>query len=186
MVTFCSSVAKDQNCASRAKHRNTAQPMVTTSLFSKEVSAPVPIPEAAARLGVKQSRVRAWIRRGAPTVKLGTKGRGHCTLIDITAIAAWRQSELGERAIIEFAGALPELLADAAYHAFLLTDGPSRRDCAGALAAGWYLSATTLLDTLRQIAPTVPDVTEHPEKIVRLRRIFDDGRTVSRTDAEDF
>lgn len=139
----------------------------------------LPIPAAAQRLGVPESRLRGWLRRGAPAVKTGTRGRGHCTLIDTNAIETWRRSEFGERAILEFASALPELLADAAYRAFLLTDGPGRRDCAGALAAGWYLSTTVALDYLRQIAPTVPDVAEpHPEKIVRLRRIFDDKRTV--------
>jgi hypothetical protein len=46
--------------------------------------------EAARELRVTASTVRGWIRRGAPTIELGSVGRGRGSRVDVAALRAWR------------------------------------------------------------------------------------------------
>ena len=121
----------------------------------------LPITEAAAVLGRSRRTLERWISEGAPVVRRGARGRGRCTLLDVTQVRAWRNGH------VVFYSRLPEVVADAAFEAWCLVEGPHKRDCAGALAAAWYLITSKLNDELDR-----PPVTEIPERIAHLRRIF--------------
>src|SRR5690606_32463639 len=82
----------------------------------------LPIPAAAAQLGVSTPTLKRWLRQGAPVARRGRRGRGCRTLIDPEAIRAWRRAQDADHAQVEavlraLAGRIPELLADAAEEA---------------------------------------------------------------------
>ncbi|MGY0611711.1 hypothetical protein [Luteimonas sp. A501] len=131
----------------------------------------VPVPEAASALGVRVGTVRRWIREGAPVVRTGRRGRGCAALVDPEAVQAWRQAGDRETAVLEVAAALPDVLANAAVEAWQQAQGIDKRQLAGVMAAGWYLSATAALDHLRAKHPAVPEIVAIPEQIERLRKI---------------
>lgn len=131
----------------------------------------VPIHAAAQELGVSIPTLRRWMREGCPVARRGHRGRGCATLLDPVAVESWRRAQGGEDALLAFAGAVPELVAEAVTRSFLATDGPHKRAMAGVLAGCWYVTTTAILDRLREHAPDVPEVDHVPESITRLRKI---------------
>ncbi|MEQ9002337.1 MAG: hypothetical protein RIE74_02110 [Pseudomonadales bacterium] len=131
------------------------------------MSKPCPVPEAAAELGIAPGTLKRWIAEGAPAARRGGRGRGNATLVDVAAVAAWRRGQGGEDALIALAGELPELLADGAYEAFKLADGPHKRALAGSLTAAWSLMLQAVLD---RVSPN--QARDSPEKIKRLYAVF--------------
>lgn len=127
------------------------------------------MPEAAAALDIHPATLRRWIDAGAPVARRGGRGRGKRTLIDVPAVQAWR----GQRASdLVFASEIPELLAEAAWTAFRLTEGNDKARIAGVLVGTWTVATTTLLDHLRERDSEIPALAVTPEKIERLRAIF--------------
>lgn len=151
-----------------------------------EVSAPVSIVTAARALGISESQLRRYVASGAPVAHRGARGRGRATLLDPSAIEAWRRAGAGDDRLVVLAAELPELIASAIHSAFLSTDGPHKRATAGALAGVWYLVTTAVLDRLRREVPELGELTTVPDKIAALRVIFRDSGTVgpSRHDEE--
>ena len=131
----------------------------------------VPVPDAAAALGVAEVTLRRWMREGAPVARRGRRGRGCRALIDPDAVEAWRRRTAGTDFVLAFAGRVPELVAAAVGDAFLQCSGPHKRALAGALAGAWYLVATSICDALREHAPAVPEIAHLPEGIEALRKI---------------
>lgn len=143
---------------------------------------PLPVQDAARALGVTVRTLRRDLAAGAPVVRRGGRGRGRAALVDVAAIEAWRrcrsQAAATDDVLRVIAAEIPEILAAACHTAFVTIDGPHKRQAAGILAGAWYLASVAVLDHLRRIDPTLPDVTAVPEKIDRLRRIFEAGRMV--------
>ncbi|KAF1721963.1 terminase small subunit [Pseudoxanthomonas wuyuanensis] len=131
----------------------------------------LPIGTAAQQLGIAPGTLRRWVREGCPVAARGRRGRGHAVLIDPDAVLQWRGAGERERLLLELAGAIPGLLAEAAVESLRQAEGLDKRRLAGTLAATWYLSTTTLLDHLRMTCPAVPDLAEVPEQIERLKKI---------------
>ena len=131
----------------------------------------LPLAEAAQALGVRQGTLRRWIRQGCPVASRGRRGRGHAVLLDPAAVRQWREAGERERIFLELAAAVPHVLAHAAAKSFRLAEGLDKRRLAGALAATWYVSASAVLDHLRQQCPAVPEVADVPEEIASLRKI---------------
>lgn len=134
----------------------------------------LPVPAAAAALGVSVPTLKRWIGRGAPVARRGRRGRGCRTLIDPEAIRAWRQAQDADRAQVEavlrtLAGRVPELLAEAAAEAFRLA--PDKRGAAWTACAAWQLSVAAVLDDLRACGADISDPDAIPESIERLRKI---------------
>ncbi|TWT21647.1 hypothetical protein [Luteimonas wenzhouensis] len=134
----------------------------------------LPVPAAAAALGVSVPTLKRWIGRGAPVARRGRRGRGCRTLIDPEAILAWRAAQDADRAQVEaalraLAGRIPELLADAAAEAFRLA--PDKRGAAWTACAAWQLSLAAVLDDLRACGAEINDPDTIPEPIERLRKI---------------
>ena len=133
--------------------------------------AGIPIPEAARVLGIRPGTLARWVKQGAPCVQRGRRGRGHALLVDVEQVLQWRGAAAADALVLELATALPEVLAGAAAEAHRLTDGPCKTAAAGVLAGCWYLSATAVLDLLRQRCPSVGEVRSLPEEIERLQKI---------------
>lgn len=138
------------------------------------MSAALPIPAAAAALGVSVPTLKRWIGQGAPVARRGRRGRGCRTLLDPEAIRAWRQAQDADHAQVEavlraLAGRIPELLADAAAEAFRLA--PDKRGAAWTACAAWQLSLAAVLDHLRECGADISDPDAIPESIERLRKI---------------
>jgi len=136
----------------------------------------VPIPDAARALGISPATLRRWIRRGCPVAVRGRRGRGLAALVDPVAVRAWRLAGEREATLMALASALPDVLAQSVADAFAQTSqscstGGERRRVASALAACWYVTATALMDHLRDQCPAVPDLTRLPERIEALRKI---------------
>lgn len=141
------------------------------------MSEGVLIAEAAIAMGEKPATVWRWVRdHNAPVVRRGRKGRGNSTLVDPAALDAWRNAQRCEQQLLALANELPELLADAVYATACDLDGPDKRRVCGVLAVAWYRSSVAVLDRIRVDAP-VPELASVPEKITRLRLIFDDSDT---------
>lgn len=135
----------------------------------------VSIPDAAAALDVSEATLRRWIAAGAPQARRGGRGRGRAALVDPHAVAAWHRAQ-GPQArpmdtLETLAADLPDVLAQAAWAAFMECDGPQRRQLAGVLAAAWYLAACAVADRIRRDAPDIADPEHLPEPIERLRKI---------------
>ena len=134
----------------------------------------MPIPVAAQKMGVPVGTVRRWIRQGCPVAVQGRRGRGHAAMLCMRQVRAWRHAQAADdRLAVELAGVLPEIMGQAAYSAWLQTEGGDRRRLAGVLAAGWFTLASSALDALRERCPGahVPEITGLPEPIDRLRKI---------------
>ncbi len=95
-------------------------------------------------------------------------------MLDPVAVESWHRAQGGEDALTSFAGRVPELLADAVAETFRLATGPYKRQAAGVLAGGWYLSAVRLLDALREAGADVSELSELPEQVAYLRKIARD------------
>lgn len=134
----------------------------------------LPIHAAAEELGVSVATLRRWMREGCPVASRGRRGRGCRTMINPVAVRAWHRAQGGEDALTSFAGRVPQMLADAVAETFRLATGPYKRQAAGVLAGGWYLSATRLLDALREAGAEVPELSELPEQVAYLRKIARD------------
>lgn len=50
----------------------------------------VPLKDAARQLGKSEATLRRWIQRGAPTVSLGSCGRGKGSTVDPEALRRWK------------------------------------------------------------------------------------------------
>lgn len=140
----------------------------------------VPFHQATDELQVDPATLRRWLRKGAPQVRRGRRGRGGGALLDVAAIRAWRNrtavqaSSISARAL---AAEIPELLAGAAMESFHAVTAPQKRAIAGVLAAAWYVSACALRDRLALLDPTIPEIDALPEQIAHLRDICrDSGR----------
>jgi ParB-like chromosome segregation protein Spo0J/phage terminase Nu1 subunit (DNA packaging protein) len=59
--------------------------------MNTETTSGVPVPEAAAALGLTRYELARDIKAGAPVIKPGGRGRGNQTLVDIDDVAAWRR-----------------------------------------------------------------------------------------------
>jgi len=140
--------------------------------------SPVPVHAAARELGCSATTLRRWVRAGAPVARRGRRGRGCTTLVDPAAVSAWRKAQAGEEALRRLAGEMPELLADAMEEAFRLVEGPTKRQSAGVIAGCWYMATSTILDRMREEIPDLPEVNSTPDKITKLRSIFEHSDTV--------
>lgn len=129
----------------------------------------LPLPAAARALGVSERQLRRFLRDGAPVARRGGRGRGRATLIDVEAVRAWRARP--DDRLRQFAGEVPELVAEAAEEAFQLVEGPQKRAAAGILAGAWYVTTTRLLGRLRGDLPDLQDPSAIPPPIERLREI---------------
>ncbi|WP_407352030.1 helix-turn-helix domain-containing protein [Luteimonas sp. R10] len=132
---------------------------------------PLPVADAARILQVRPGTLRRWLREGCPAVRHGRRGRGQAALVDPEQVRLWRDAGDQQRAMLELAGIIPDLLADAAAESLQHAIGVDKRRLAGVLAAAWYVSAARLLDHMRGQCPAVPDVTTIPEQIEVLRKI---------------
>ena len=52
--------------------------------------AAVHLNQAAIELGIRPDTLRSWLRRGAPCVRCGSRGRGHSALLEVDKVRAWR------------------------------------------------------------------------------------------------
>ena len=52
------------------------------------------IVQVAKKLGKHPATIRAWVRRGAPCLTLGSVGRGHGSCLDLDALQRWRVQQL--------------------------------------------------------------------------------------------
>ena len=136
---------------------------------------PLPVNKAAAALDVTPRTLRRWMSQGCPVARRGARGRGRAALVDPQAVEAWRgNTSPDSRVVLTLASELPEVLAEAAWQSFLLVDGSDKRRIAGVVAGNWTVAASFVLDYLRQRHPDVPELQVQPEKIGKLRQIFDD------------
>jgi hypothetical protein len=142
--------------------------------------------DAARALGVSESQLRRYVDDGAPVLRRGGRGRGRAALVDVEAIAAWRRSRDGGQAlpndrVVMLAAEIPELAADAVYRAFLAVESNDKCAVAGILAGVWYVVTVALLDRIRAVVPSTPDVETTPEKIATLREINERHGNVAET-----
>ena len=120
---------------------------------------PVPVPDAAARLGIRPGTLRRWLRQGCPIARRGSRGRGRAVLVDPDAVRAWRaaveQGDTGRaRLLAELENMVPELVADAALHALAEASpgtqgGGELRRLRSAIASTARLASDSLLMHLR-------------------------------------
>ena len=136
---------------------------------------PLPVPEAAAALGVHVATLRRWLSAGAPQARRGRRGNGGGALVDIEAIRAWQRVQAGQgcggdvlRAV---AAEIPDILADAMHDAHRLIEGPDKRRAAGYLAAAGLMGAQSVLDRLRREDDSIAELVELPRKLRTLRDI---------------
>lgn len=129
----------------------------------------LPLHDAARVLGVRPGTLRRWVREGCPA-QHGRRGRGHSTLVDPESVRQWREADPRAAAILEIAGALPDLLAIAIVESWRQSEGVDKRRLAGLMVATWYTATTAILDHARTLNPNVPDVSALPESMVRLRK----------------
>lgn len=132
---------------------------------------PMAVDDAARELGVRPGTLRRWVREGCPVVQRGRRGRGLALVVDVAAVRQWREASERDAAILEIAGAVPEVLAAGIHEAWRLSEGMDKRKAAAILAGGWYLAASGLLDHLRQRCASVPEIAALPEPIERLQKI---------------
>lgn len=131
----------------------------------------LPLAQAARALNVPTGRLRRWVREGCPVAARGGRGRGNPLLVDPAKVLEWREANDRDQTILEVAAAVPEILAAAAVEGWIRADGFNKRALAGFAAASWYVSTTAVLDNLRQQCPAVPELTQLPAGIERLRKV---------------
>jgi len=131
----------------------------------------LPLIVAARELGLRVGTLRRLIRRGAPTVARGSRGRGRVCLVDPADVRAWLGADARDALAAEVAAAVPGLLALAADEALRRAEGIDKRALAGILAAHWYTSANAIIDRLRAVAPTVRELEALPPEIERMLKI---------------
>lgn len=119
------------------------------------------ISEAAIALKVKPGTLRRLCRQGMPH-QPGGKGRGKACMIDIAVARRWIGGTADDRAVLQLAGELPQLLAKSIFDAWQKSYGPHKRALARALVGVWYLSANTLLERLRESNNQVPKFNGNP------------------------
>ena len=146
----------------------------------------IPLDTAATELGVAPGTLRRWIREGAPVARQGARGRGRQTLVCVADIDTWRRSDGAERAMLNLAARVPELIADAVDDAYRDAHNVNKHVLAGVMVATWYRATTQVLDHMRELHPSVPDVDSLPSrKIDRIRSIFARFGTVGAISAEE-
>lgn len=137
----------------------------------------LPIAEAAKALEVSEGTLRRWVLvEKCPIARQGRRGRGCAMLIDPEAVRAWRTARVTNdplpAQVQELASALPQVLADATFTAFVqIEDDPEKRRMAGVLAGAWFVMACAVVDHLRKLHPSLPEVRTVPEPIERLEKI---------------
>ena len=131
----------------------------------------MPIPQAAAVLGVPKGTLRRWLREGCPAVTHGRRGRGQAALVDPDQVREWRESGAREQILLALASSVPTVLAVATVESWRMAAGLDKRRLAGVLAGTWYTQTTSVLDHLRTQCPSVPDVDVLPAEIEQLRKI---------------
>ena len=139
---------------------------------------PVPLPVAATALCVPTGTLRRWIREGAPVAHRGRRGRGCCTLVDVSAVRAWCDSRGNQRQMLELADSFREVIAEAVFQVFKHADGPHKRALAGLAHPTWFAVANALHEHMRVLVPEIPELGPTPEKIKRFSLIFGDARSV--------
>jgi hypothetical protein len=134
--------------------------------------AALTLPAAAEALGISSRALRRMIDNDAPVARAGGRGRGNSTLVDPDAIRAWIDSSslapAHDSSFKAFASRIPEIIAHAMWDVFVDTEGPHKRAAARTLIAAWYLATAELMD-----AAGAPELSVMPEKIDRLRAIFE-------------
>ena len=138
------------------------------------MTAHLTIEQAAQAEGVSAAAMRSRIRRNPAAVVRRGRGRGDRTLVDLDALRGTHASVKPQTIARDLAMCAADLLADAAWQTFIACSGPHKRPLIAELIGMWYRGTTMILDELRRIDPTVPDVIELPAKLVALRRIYDD------------
>jgi hypothetical protein len=129
------------------------------------------ISEAAIALKVKPGTLRRLCRQGMPH-QPGGKGRGKACMIDIAVARRWIEGSADDRAVLQLAGELPQLLARSIFATWQKSYGPHKNALAGALAGVWYLSTNTLVEYLRECNSQIPKFDGNPpEEIQHLRKI---------------
>ncbi|MFT3793025.1 MAG: hypothetical protein QM741_18595 [Rudaea sp.] len=123
----------------------------------------LPLRAAAAALGLRHGTLRRHVRNGCPTVTAGHRGRGHAYLIDPDAVRQWLGADLRDKALHSLAAALPRVLAATIAESHTRAAGVDKRALAGILVGTWYLSATRLIDNLRELCPDIPKL--EPENL---------------------
>lgn len=141
------------------------------------MTGPLPLTEAARALGISPATLRRWLTQGAPVASRGRRGRGRAHLIDPTAVRRWRAASDHDARLIEFAGALPELIGKAMADAFRLHPDKRQRAALAWLAcAGWQLAVEALTDDLRHHLPGLPAQHSIPEAVAALQKIAHGSR----------
>lgn len=128
------------------------------------------ITDGAADLGMSSKQLRRWIRKGAPVIRTGGKGRGRSTLIDPCAVRAWlstatTETEAKDR---EFCDGLIASAADGAVELFKCQSGPHKAALAANLLLQWALTAN-LLRARFGLPPITP--AEYPETMKKMDRL---------------
>ena len=137
----------------------------------------LPLSVAASALGISPGTLRRWIAQGAPVTQRGQRGRGCRTLVCPDAVRAWRAASAHDARLIEFAGALPELVGKAMADAYRLHPDKRQRAALAWLAcAGWQLAIEALTDELRHSLPGLPAQQPIPEAVAALRKIAHGSR----------
>ncbi len=101
----------------------------------------------------------------------GRRGRGHAVLVDPDAVRQWREAGSRDAVVLELAAALPQVLAGAVEESWRQAVGIDKRALAGIAAATWFMAANAVADHLRTRCPHVPEVSQLPDEIQRLRKI---------------
>lgn len=73
--------------------------------------------------------------------------------------------------LLALADDVPEVIARAIAESWRLAEGIDKHKLAGVLTATWYVTATAILDYLRDQCPAVPELDKLPEEVERLQKI---------------
>ncbi len=140
----------------------------------------LPLAGAAAELGIAESTLRDWIRRGAPAARPKQRGRGHRTLVDPEAIRAWRALQ-GATAAIEpqalaaqllvIAARAPDRMGDAVLAQHREMRGPDKKRLAAALAIAGQACIDVVLDLLREQGASIPEPNATPAALAVLAEV---------------
>jgi hypothetical protein len=133
----------------------------------------LPSAAAARALGVTRQTLARWTASGCPVLRAGQRGRGCSAVYDVDAVLAWRNNESSAALVLEFASAVPQVLAAAVDEAFRTADGSvDKRRLIAPLLSVWLNGTAELLTLLRAHSPTVGTLGGPiPPAIERLRAV---------------
>lgn len=148
------------------------------------------IAEAARDLGISQRELRRWIQDGAPVERHGARGRGHCTLVRVSVLRAWRAAQAPSGsdqvtgALVTLAAEFPERMAAEIARAWRMELAPGRGAWWRSLtvdqaAAATMFEAAYLLavGSVRQLVAekvgeaALPPAPVYPESLSRMSKI---------------